>query len=352
MIPSGKGYASHQCRKMHGPSKLMCFTLLNSRIRNRFVPRLLGGALVCASLGGCAPESQQDLVGYVEGEYVYLSVPVSGYLKALPLRRGAHVTPGQLVFGIAADLDEKSLAQAQQLSQAAGQRSANLFNSRRTPEITSAQANLQAVRSALDMANSRLRRDEQLAAQNFVSELAVDEARNQQKLVQAQWESAQATLKLAQEPIGRSAEQSAAKAEYQASQSLAAQKQWLVDHSSAKAETTGQLIDFYFRVGEWVPAGKPVASVLPDNGRLIRFFVPEPVLTKLHVGQLVHISCDACPGKLEAPIEVISAHAEYSPPVIYSKEQRHKLLFRVDARPGADAYKLPPGLPVTVRLPP
>lgn len=336
---------------MHGPSKMMRFTLLNSRIRKRYLPHLLWGAFACAGLSGCAPESQQDLVGYVEGEYVYLSVPVSGYLKELPLRRGAHLVPGQLVFGIAADQDEKNLAQAQQLAQAAGQRSANLINSRRTPEITSAQAKLQAARSALDMANSRLRREEQLAAQNFVSELALDEARNQQKLVQAQWEAAQAGLKLAQEPIGRDAERSAAKAEYQASQFLAAQKQWLVEHSRAKAEATGELVDLYFRVGEWVPAGKPVASVLPDNGRLIRFFVPEPVLTKLRVGQRVQISCDACPDKLEAPIEVISPHAEYSPPVIYSKEQRHKLLFRVDARPGADAYKLPPGLPVTVRLP-
>ena len=331
---------------------MLRFTLLHSGIRRSDWPHLFWGALVCASLSGCAPDSQQDLIGYVEGEYIYLSVPVSGYLKELPLRRGAHVAPGQLVFGVAADLDEKNLAQTQQLAQAAGQRSANLINSRRIPEIAGAQANLQAARSALEVANSRLRREEQLAAQNFVSELVVDEARNQQKLAQAQWESAQAAFQLAQEPIGRVAERSAAKAEYQASQSLAAQKQWLVEHSSAKSEVTGELVDLYFRVGEWVPAGKPVASVLPDSGRLIRFFVPETELTKLRVGQQVQISCDACPGKLVAPIEVIYPRAEYSPPVIYSKEQRHKLVFRVDARPGAGAYKLPPGLPVTVRLPP
>ncbi|MEY4139532.1 MAG: hypothetical protein RLZZ371_1714 [Pseudomonadota bacterium] len=330
----------------------MRFTLLHSKLPNRLLPHLLWGALLCASLSGCTPASPQDLIGYVEGEYVYLSVPVSGYLKELPLRRGAHVAPGQMVFGIAADLDEKNLAQAQQLAQAAGQRSANMITSRRTPEITGAQANLQAARSVLDVANSRLRREEQLAAQNFVSELVVDEARNQQKLAQAQWESAQAALQLAHEPIGRVAERSAAKAEYQAAQSLAAQKQWLVDHSSAKSEATGELVDFYFRVGEWVPAGKPVASVLPDTGRLIRFFVPATVLTKLRVGQQVQISCDACPVNLVAPIEVIYPRAEYSPPVIYSKEQRHKLLFRVDARPGPGAYQLPPGLPVTVRLPP
>ena len=125
----------------------------------------------------------------------------------------------------------------------------------------------------------------------------------------------------------------------------------MLDHSTARADTEGDVVDVYFRVGEWVPAGKPVASLLPAQGRLIRFFVPEPALEKLQPNTRVSVQCDGCPAPIDAKVEAVSTHAEYSPPVIYSKERREKLLFRIDARPEPGASPLLPGLPVTVVLP-
>jgi HlyD family secretion protein len=63
------------------------------------------------------------------------------------------------------------------------------------------------------------------------------------------------------------------------------------------------------------------------------------------------VQCDGCPAPIDAKVEAVSIHAEYSPPVIYSKERREKLLFRIDARPEPSASPLLPGLPVTVVLP-
>ena len=228
-------------------------------------------ALCCMGLVACSRSKPESYTGYVEGEYVYLSVPVSGYLTSLE-KRGTHVQAGSTVFTLDAKLDQKSLDQASALSQSAQDRVSNLNSSRRHSEIENAQANLRAAQSALDLANSRLQREQALAAQNFVSELALEDAKTQQRQAQAQWEAAKAQLKLSKEPIGRDAERMAAESDFKAAQSVAEQKQWLLDHSTARADTEGDVVDVYFRVGEWVPAGKPVASLLPAQGRLIRFF--------------------------------------------------------------------------------
>jgi len=47
----------------------------------------------------------------------------------------------------------------------------------------------------------------------------------------------------------------------------------------------------------------------------------------------------------------VAPQAEFTPPVIYSKDSRAKLVFLVEARPAAaDAAKLHPGQPIDVTL--
>jgi HlyD family secretion protein len=109
--------------------------------------------------------------------------------------------------------------------------------------------------------------------------------------------------------------------------------------------------DTLFRVGEWVPAGSPVVSLLEPAGVKVRFFVMQAQLPALKLGDAVSVECDGCPQPVPARISFIANQAEYTPPVIYSREQRSKLVFLVEARPNAaDAPKLHPGQPVEVRL--
>jgi HlyD family secretion protein len=83
----------------------------------------------------------------------------------------------------------------------------------------------------------------------------------------------------------------------------------------------------------------------------VRFFVPEPRLGAVKVGQKVSLACDACPAAMGATISFIAPQAEFTPPVIYSKDSRAKLVFLVEARPSdGDAAKLHPGQPVDVTL--
>ena len=89
---------------------------------------------------------------------------------------------------------------------------------------------------------------------------------------------------------------------------------------------TGTVQQIYYRPGEVVPAGRPVVSLLPPGNIKVRFFVPEPVLGSLRIGQAVQATCDGCGAPVRAAIRYISRQAEYTPPVLYSREQRARRL--------------------------
>jgi HlyD family secretion protein len=112
----------------------------------------------------------------------------------------------------------------------------------------------------------------------------------------------------------------------------------------------GTVQQVYFRPGEMVSAGRPVISLLPPGNIKIRFFVPEAELPKIWFGQTVRITCDGCDG-ITGRVSFIAKSAEYTPPVIYSLEERAKLVFLVEARTDTPE-KLRVGQPVTVSIMP
>ena len=113
----------------------------------------------------------------------------------------------------------------------------------------------------------------------------------------------------------------------------------------------GTVEQVYYRVGELVPAGRPVIALLPPGNIKLRFFVNEAVLPKLKLGDTVNVSCDGCDAGLTARISFIARTSEFTPPVIYSLEERSKLVFLIEARP-ARPERLRVGQPVSVALAP
>ena len=111
----------------------------------------------------------------------------------------------------------------------------------------------------------------------------------------------------------------------------------------------GPVQQIYYRVGELVPAGKPIVAILPPTNLKIRFFVNEATLPKLKLGDTVHVSCDGCAGDIAAKITFIARSSEFTPPVIYSMEERSKLVFLIEARTDTPE-RLRVGQPVSVRL--
>jgi HlyD family secretion protein len=115
------------------------------------------------------------------------------------------------------------------------------------------------------------------------------------------------------------------------------------------APVDGTVQQIYFREGETVPPQRPVLSIMPPGNMKLRFYVPETDLPKLSIGDEVRVTCDNCSADLTAKIYFISTMAEYTPPVIYSLDERNKLVYLIQARPSRpDALRV--GQPISVYL--
>ena len=118
---------------------------------------------------------------------------------------------------------------------------------------------------------------------------------------------------------------------------------------SAFAPVSGSIQQIYFREGEMVPGQRPVLSIMPPGNMKVRFFVGETDLPKFALGDDVRVTCDNCAGDLTAKIYFIATMAEYTPPVIYSLDERNKLVYLIQARPDKpDSLRV--GQPVSVFL--
>ncbi len=119
---------------------------------------------------------------------------------------------------------------------------------------------------------------------------------------------------------------------------------------SIKSPVSGTVEQVYFRPGEVVSATRPIVALLPPGNMKVRFFVPQAVLPRINYGDTVTVRCDGCTGDLTAKVSFIAKSAEFTPPVIYSQEERAKLVFLIEALPVAP-LNLRVGQPVDVVLP-
>jgi HlyD family secretion protein len=113
----------------------------------------------------------------------------------------------------------------------------------------------------------------------------------------------------------------------------------------------GSVQQIYYRVGEVVPAGKPIVALLPPGNLKVRFYVNEATLPRLAIGDTVHVGCDGCDTDITARISFIARASEFTPPVIYSMDERSKLVFLIEARP-QQPERLRVGQPVSIALGP
>jgi len=308
-------------------------------------------AVLAMLLPGCGKETEPSYQGYIEGEYLYLAAPLAGYLDTLQAARGKRVAQGAPIFSVAADPEQQGLEEAQARETGAREKLRNLSEPHRPPEVAAMEAQVRVAEAAMQLSERQLRQQESLAAKGFVSSARLDEVRATRTRDAAQVDAARQQLATYRATLGRAPEMRAAAADVEAARAQVAQKRWQVDKKVMSAPAAGEIAETYYRQGEWVPAGQPVASLLPDNMRRIRFFVPETAVARIHSGSIIEASCDACAGTIRATVDFVAPQAEYTPPVIYSRGSREKLMFRVEAVPAPEqAAALRPGLPVDVRL--
>ena len=286
-------------------------------------------------------------LGYVEGETSLIAPPVAGRLLERPVERGQRVKKGDRLFVIDPTVARAEVARAEAALAEAKARHENLLTGKRQEEQDVIRAQRREVDAMLVLAETELSRQRELLQRNVTTKQAHDQAESQVLQLRARSASL-AAQERAGDLAARQGEITAAAALIVQGQANLDQAKKRLDDLMPSAPEDALVENTFFNVGEWVPAGQPVVSLLPDFRVKLRFFVPEEDVARARVGREVSFSCDSCGKGLKASIIYVSPRAEYTPPVIYSQNARSKLVFLVEARPVAMTTPLPPGLPVSV----
>jgi len=306
--------------------------------------------VVAVALAGCGAKDDGTLQGYAEGDYVRVAAPFAGTLVRLDVARGASVAPGAPLFALEAENEAAGRREAEdRVKQAEAQRD-NLLKGVRPTEMDAFKAQLGQAQSNATFTRQEYARTDELVKKGFLSPQKLDEARTARDgnaLRVRELEAQIATAGLG----GRPDQVRAAESEVRAARASLDQADWRLRQKTVASTVSGVVTDTNFVKGEWVGAGAPVVAILPPENIKVRFFVPEMRLGAVKIGQAVELACDGCPAKIAGTVSFVAPQAEFTPPVIYSRENRSKLVFLVEARPApADGAKLHPGQPVDVTL--
>ena len=321
--------------------------LLSPHVRMKIFVVL--SAFAVTLLAGCAKNSTGSFQGYIEGEYVYVASPLAGALASLAVARGDSVKAGQRLFELERQSEAAALAQAEKnLAQAQAQLD-DLTKGRRPTEIASLEAQWERAQANLKLAAAELARREKLGGSNVISKEELDQARAQNDAGQAQVNQLAADLATAKLG-GRDDAIRAAQAAVESQKAALARAKWSFDQKQQSAPVTALVHDTLYRAGEFVAAGNPVVVLLPPANLKVRFFVPQDKLAAIKIGGAVSVQPDGAARGFRATVNYISTQAEYTPPVIFSRETRANLVFMIEARfSPTDAAELRPGQPVDVK---
>ncbi|OWY17443.1 hypothetical protein B6V73_07170 [Thioclava sp. JM3] len=304
-------------------------------------------ALLAAIIPGYGDAPMPHYSGYVEGEYVYVAPSVTGRIKTLAVVEGDTVKADQFLF----DMDSTKQQAAVRAAEAKiGTASANLNNletGSRDPEIEVIKASLEQAIAHRNLAESALKRTEDLFAGEIVAQAKVDVDRAALEEAEAQVAQLKAQLEVAALPA-RSAQLLAAQKTLEAAQADADLARSQLDDMTVAAPVEGRIETVYYKAGEVAAAGAPVLSILPPNALKVLFFLPEAERADFALGDQLEMECDGCDTGIKVTISKMASEPQYTPPIIYSREERSRLVFRAEARIPAGATLLP-GQPVSLR---
>jgi len=301
-------------------------------------------------VAACSEGDRDNYQGYAEGEFVRVAAPFAGRLQSLSVARGMQVKTGAALFVLEQENEAAARREAQERLKNAEAQLADLQKGKRPTEIEAVQAQLAQADAALKLSQAQLTRAEELVTQHFMSKDRLDEVRSahdrdSQRVAELKAQLATARLSARPDEIR------AAESNMKAAKAALDQADWRLAQKTVQSPVAGLVQDTYYVIGEWVNAGAPLVSLLPPQNIKLRFFVEERRLGAVRIGQAVAITCDGCPAPVAATVSYISPQAEFTPPVIYSREQRAKLVFLIEARPSPeDAVRLHPGQPVEVKF--
>lgn len=217
---------------------------------------------------------------------VELGSTLVGRVDSVAVREGDSVKAGQVLV----QLETAELAAALHQSAAAlAQSRAQLANLRSNSRIGN-QAQMAQAQASLTQAQADWSRNQQLVAQGFLSQAALDEKRKALQVAQAQLQAAQAQ---AQSSAAGGAEQLSAQAQVQQAEAVLAAAQAKLDQAQLSAPSAGRVLRRAVEPGQIVQPGTALLHLALDGPVQIVAQVDERFLDQLRVGQSAQVVADA-----------------------------------------------------------
>ncbi|TPK63025.1 HlyD family efflux transporter periplasmic adaptor subunit [Mesorhizobium sp. B2-4-19] len=304
--------------------------------------------LAAQLFGACAPAAPLA-VGYVEGDYVLLAPIEVAQVETVAVKRGDRVTPGTTVVTLESADARIAVAQAEaSLAQAQAQL-ADLQVGKRPEEIAALKAQVDMAKAQADDAKRKYDRAADLFKRGTGTQADYDTASATLETANAQVGQAQANLAVGGLPA-RSETIKAAENQVKQAQAALRQAEWRLSKRTLAAPSPGRVNDVIRNPGDTAGPTAPVISMLPDGAVKLSVYIPEAAFASVRIGSLLRVHCDGCGPDVKARVSYVSPDPEFTPPVIYSLENRQKLVYLVEARPEGDAGPLQPGQIVDVDL--
>lgn len=306
-------------------------------------------AVLAAIIPGYGIDPTPVYSGYIEADYVYVAPSVTGRIRTLAAAEGGTVHADQFLFDMDATKQEAALRAAEARVETARANLRNLETGSREAEIEVIRASLEQAKAQQELAQSTLARTENLFSREIVTQAKVDADRAALEQANAHVAQLQAQLEVAVLPA-RSEQVLAARKTLEAAQADADLARSQLDDLTVVAPVAGRVETVYFKAGEVAAAGSPVLSILPPDELKVLFFLPEDQRPAFAPGDTLDMDCDGCTAPVEVTISKMASDPQYTPPIIYSRTERTRLVFRAEARvpPGTG---LLPGQPVSLRRP-
>lgn len=303
-------------------------------------------AIMTAIIPGYGGDPTPVYNGYLEADYTYVAPSVTGRIRTLSVAEGEDVVVGAFLFDMDATQQRAALRAANARVAQAEANLRNLETGSREAEIEVIRASLEEARAARALAETTLRRTENLAKRGIVTQAKVDTDKSALEQADAHVAQLEAQLRVAELPA-RDEQVIAAKATLDAARADAELAAARLDDMRTTAPIRGRVEKIYYTVGEVASAGTPVVSILPPDVLKVLFFLPESARSTFAIGDRLALSCDSCPDGLEVTITRMASDPQYTPPIIYSRDERHRLVFRAEAHLATGAGLLP-GQPVSL----
>lgn len=311
----------------------------------------IGAVLVGLSvlLPGCDRDDLDYAVGTIERYRIDVAADGGEPVISIVVREGDRVSPGMLLLEQDPAKLNLALAQARAEAAAALARLQEAEAGPRVQEIDMARAQLASAKAVLMTAEHELARQQSLMEQNHSSESRVNILQGEVDSAAARVDEVSALLAELLEGT-RSEQVDQARASHASLKARVADLEFDLGRAQVRSPVNGVVESLPFRLGERPLRGQTIISLLSDERTFARVHIPQPLRTRLAVGDTARIRIDGHDGDYPGRIRWISSEAAFTPYYALTQHDRSRLAYlaEIDLMEPVD---LPNGVPAEVRFP-